>query len=298
MDNNLSRRSVIKAAMGASVISAGFARSGVAATSDTQVDNPKGLISVYRLNGLTLHSYMAPSSHAAVTTQIIETSNHLHIIDAQFGQQMANEARHYANSLGKPIASVYLSHWHPDHVLGISQFSGIPFLTTPDIADDCEKHKGTYVNRKQQFKDDTPLTLPVGELPIGEGSWDGVPVIIAQVDNCESEHALTFHFPEAGLMIVQDLMFNNAHAFPMGNHPNWIEKLESVRNTEALRLLGCGHGLPATPGAVSDSIAYLNFQKQVFGTAKDAESAIAALQTQFPSYEGQSALRFVNALYK
>jgi len=296
-DVRISRRTLIAAAASAGLIGSGFARSGYAATK-SGLKSASGLISVFKLGPITLHSYMAPSASAAVTTQIIETPNELHIIDTQFLQNIAKEARSYVDSLAKPISGVYLSHWHPDHLLGASQFANLPFVTTKDIHADCEKYRDTFLKRKEQFGDETPLVLPEGTLTSGEHEWDGVNVVINQINDCESEHTLTFHIPEAGLMIVQDLMFNNAHAFPLGNHDNWIKELRKIRDVEGLRLLGCGHGLPATSGAVTDSIAYLEFQKTIFGIEKDAESAINSLKSKYPGFEGQSSLRFIENLYK
>ena len=294
----LSRRELISAAAGAGILSTGFTTTGKAAAADNQSDSGSGLISVYKLGPVTLHSYMAPSSSSVVTTQIVETPNQLHIIDTQFIQSIAKETRDYADTLGKPVAGIYLSHWHPDHVLGAAQYEGLPFFTTADIRADCEKFKTTFEKRKAQFGDSSPLILPEGSLKTGEHDWDGVRVVVSQFDDCEAEHALAFHFPDAALMIVQDLMFNNVHAFPLGNHSNWISTLKNIREEQDVRIIGCGHGLPATVGAVTDSIAYLEFQKAVFGKEEDADSAIAALKSQYPKFEGNSVLRFVSGVYQ
>lgn len=285
-------------AASAGLISAGFAGVGNLATAATKTSNGKGLISVYHLGPLKLHNYMAPASSAVVTSQIIETENQLHIIDTQFMQSLAAELRSYANSLGKPIERVCLSHWHPDHILGASQFADREFVTTVDVANDCEKNLQTYVARKEMFKDSTPLNKPKGVLEKGTMQWDGVDVIVDQIDGCEAEHMATFHFPEAGLMIVQDLMFNNVHTFPLGNHERWIAALEKIRATEGLQIVGCGHGLPATTGAISDTMSYLAIQKEILNTETTSENAVLALTNRFPNYDGLSVLRFVEMLYK
>lgn len=134
----LSRRQLIAAAVGAGMIITAFAGPGQFANAATQDSSGTGLFSSYPLGHLTLHNYMAPSSSAVVTAQIIETANALHIIDTQFVQPQAKEVRDYADAIGKPIARVCLSQWHPDHVLGASQFADVDFITTPDVAADCE----------------------------------------------------------------------------------------------------------------------------------------------------------------
>lgn len=294
------RRTLLKLAAGAGVISTAFATTGrIAAASTAPTSGPmQGMVSTYDLGAVKLHTYMAPDKSASVTTHIVETQNALHLIDTQFLQVFAAEVRAYADSLGKPIAGVYLSHAHPDHILGAPQFMDAPFQTTADVAADCQDNIGMFTHRKEQFGDHTELRLPQGTLAIGATQWDGVDVIIGQVDGCEAPHTLTFHFPQVGLMIVQDLMYNNAHAFPLANRTAWIAALEEIRATDGLRVIGCGHGLPATVGAVTDAIAYLTLQQTVLTTETTAEAAIAALKSAYPQYGAEMILDFVAMAYK
>ena len=57
-------------------------------------------------------------------------------------------------------------------------------LSSPCNAGPVKIFRDTYVKRKQQFKDDTPLAMPEGILQPGETTWDGVSVVLGQVDDC------------------------------------------------------------------------------------------------------------------
>lgn len=289
----LSRRQMIRMASAAGAIGTAFAASGRTAEASQSVATPAaGLVTIHKLGAVTLHCYTAPEASAMVTTQIVETPTGLHVIDAQFLQAFAAEARAYAQSLGKPIRGLYLSHAHPDHLLGAAQFADVPFLTSAAVLSDAEASTGMYAARKQTLGDTTALRLPEAGLAAGGQSWDGIAVEIAEVKDAEAANTLTFHIPEAGLMIAQDLLYANAHAFPLGNTPNWISALKDIRATEGLRLVGAGHGLPASPGAVDDAIAYLTFQSAVLEKSTDAEAAIAALREAYPGYGAADLLGF------
>ncbi|MEM6986554.1 MAG: MBL fold metallo-hydrolase [Pseudomonadota bacterium] len=293
--SRFTRRDMIKLAAGAGAISATFATTGHIARAASHAATPmQGSLTIHKLGPVTLHSFTAPEASAIVNTHIIETANELHIIDAQFLQNFASEARAYADSLGKPIKQLYLSHYHPDHLLGASQFSDVPFMTSDKVRSDVDANQGMYASRKERFGDTTELYVPEGGLALGDSSWDGVAVSIAEVADAEADHTLTFHFPEAGLMIVQDLLYANAHAFPLGNADNWVAALKDMSQTEGLKVLGAGHGLPAAPGAIDDAIKYLSFQNEVIGSSADAETAIAALTEAYPGYGGAALLNFVN----
>lgn len=291
----LKRRDMIKMAAGVGAISTAFATTGRVAQAQSRSTTPTaGMVSVHKLGAVTLHSYTAPEASAMVNTHIVETANELHVIDAQFVQSFAAEARAFAESLGKPIAQLYLSHSHPDHILGASQFADVPFVTTDAVFADAQGSVGMYASRKEKLGDTTDLYMPQGGLATGVANWDGVAVEIAEVKDAEAANTLTFHFPEAGLIIAQDLLYASVHAFPLGNTPKWITALERIRDTDGLKVIGAGHGLLATPGAVDDAISYLNFQSKVISSSGDAETAVAALSDAYPGYGGRDLLGFVN----
>lgn len=294
-NSTFNRRDMIKLAAGVGAISSAFTTSGLVARAASHSATPTaGMVTVHKLGAVTLHSYTAPEASAMVNTHIIETANELHVIDAQFVQKFAVEARAYADSLGKPIAQLYLSHSHPDHILGASQFADVPFVTTDAVFADAEGSGGMYASRKEQLGDTTALHMPTGGLATGSAAWDGVAVEIAEIKDAEAANTLTFHFPEAGLMIAQDLLYASAHAFPLGNTPNWIAALEGIRDTEGLKVIGAGHGLPASPGAVDDAISYLKFQNEVISNSADPETAIEAIRGAYPGYGGADLLSFIN----
>lgn len=294
-NSNFNRRDMIKMAAGVGAISTAFATTGRVAQAASYGATPaNGTITIHKLGAVTLHSYTAPETSAMVNTHIVETPNELHVIDAQFVQGFAAEARAYADSLGKPIAQLYLSHSHPDHILGASQFADVPFVTTDAVRADAEGSGGMYAGRKEQLGDTTELYMPNGGLATGDTTWDGVAVGISEIKDAEAANTLTFHFPEAGLIIAQDLLYASAHAFPLGNTPNWIVALEDIRAAEGLKVIGAGHGLPASPGAVDDAISYLNFQNEVISASSDAETAIDTISAAYPGYGGLDLLSFVN----
>ncbi|MEL7465368.1 MAG: MBL fold metallo-hydrolase [Pseudomonadota bacterium] len=296
---NMNRRDMIRLAAGAGAITTAFAGAGHVARAASHAATPmQGMITIHKLGPVTLHSYMAPEASALVNTHIVETANELHVIDTQFLQGFAAEARAYADSLGKPIKGVYLSHSHPDHLLGGSQFADAPFMTSAAVRADVDGNEAMYAARKEQFGDATPLNRPSADIVPGAATWDGLDVTIAEVKDAEAAATLTFHIPEAGLFIAQDLLYANAHAFPLGNADNWTAALRDIQALEGVKVIGAGHGLPAAPGAIDDAIAYLEFQQKVIGESGDADSAVAAISSAYPGYGGKDLLGFVSYRFR
>lgn len=300
MENTLvSRRSMVKAAVSLGAISTTFATVGHVAMASTERNTPKeGLVSIHKLGPVTLHTYTSPEYSGMVNSHVIETANELHLIDTQFVQALASEFKAYVDSLGKPIKRIYLSHSHPDHLFGAVQFPGVDFVTSDEVLAEANTAQDTYKARKSALNDTTEVVLPSGGLNTGVANWDGLEVQIGQVLDAESAAELTFHIPEAGLYVAQDLLYAAAHTFPINNSENWLIALEAMQKLEGIKVFGSGHGLPGAPGLIDDAIAYLNFQNQAISEHDDGDSARAAILANYPGYGARDVLSFVDYRYQ
>lgn len=298
-DTQFNRRSMIKAAVSVGAITTGFATVGHVAQAGTHNATPKdGLISIHKLGPVTLHTYTSPEYSGMVNSHVIETSNELHLVDTQFVQALAGEFKAYVDSLGKPIKRIYLSHSHPDHLFGAVQFPDIEFITSDEVLAEAKTATKTYQARKKALKDNTDVVLPVGGLKTGSETWDGLEVQIGQVLDAESAAELTIHIPEAGLYVAQDLLYANAHTFPINNSENWLAALKEMQKLEGIKVFGSGHGLPGAQGVIDDAIAYLNFQNQAISDNTNGDSATEEILKKYPGYGAKDVLGFIGYRYK
>ena len=85
-----------------------------------QVSDPVIMV-VKRAGDVRIHTFVASFAYSNIAnaTHIIETRNQLVLVDGQFLVPYARAFRDYADSLGKPIERLYLSHRHPDHWFGL-----------------------------------------------------------------------------------------------------------------------------------------------------------------------------------
>ena len=72
---------------------------------------------------LTIHTYTAPEDGWVVNSHIVEFPTQLFVIDAQYKIKYAEEVAAYAANLAKPITRLYVTHFHPDHILGAAAFN-------------------------------------------------------------------------------------------------------------------------------------------------------------------------------
>ncbi len=251
-----------------------------------------GTVLITLAGPIRIHTYIAPEASALVTSHIIETENNLIMVDSQFLEPYANELKTYIDGTGKPLERIYLSHQHQDHWSGAQVFDA-DFITTDAIATSVAEE---IANGDGGFG--TPRA-PEGGVVGGTEIIDGVTFEFEIISDAEAPEQILIKLPEAGAVIAQDLMYNNAHFFPLGNNANWISTLEGLRPLvdDGYSLMFNGHGLPSSLGEIDEAIDYLNFQSETMANASTGQEAIDALIERYPSYGGLVLTSFVNFMF-
>lgn len=303
------RRNFIKALGASSIVAAGMSF-GTGATTTARVaaqttTSPTGKIVITQTGPVKLHTYIGPDESANVTSHLIELRRSLVMVDCQFWQSAAADWLDYINSLDKPLERVILSHSHPDHWLASNTYADVPFVSTETIATEVETsvEEGMLDGLAERLgEDEVPEEpyLPVGEIEAGEETIDGETFVYDIYENAEATEQIVIRLPEAGVAIVQDLIYSNVHFFPLGvDVPNWMAVLRELRGLaqEGYTTLLPGHGVPTTLGELDQGLAYLAFQEETLYNAITAEDAITALMVRYPMFAGVGILNFVNMLY-
>jgi glyoxylase-like metal-dependent hydrolase (beta-lactamase superfamily II) len=243
-------------------------------------------ISLTSIGGVRLHSYMAGGDSFFVNSHIIETPNALVLVDAQFALPYAQNFRAYAESLGKPIERIIVSHAHPDHYLGLEVFADAPQYALPGVIEGIAAFgPATLANVQGMMGNLVPaeLTIPTEALDTGSLMIDGVTLELENVLNGEAAEQLVIRLPEQQTIIVQDLAYNNLHLY-LGNNTmaSWQETLTSLGSLEGYRRVLVGHGEPTDPAIFTANARYLRDALTIQETAADAEAFRSELLTRYP----------------
>jgi glyoxylase-like metal-dependent hydrolase (beta-lactamase superfamily II) len=276
-----------------------------AAPLGTTVEIPgmKGKVTINERGKAKIHTYaFAPTNS---TTHIIETDEGLVVIDAQMMIPDAKEATAYARSLNKPIRRLIISHGHPDHWLGLGEWGDMPTASIADVRDYINGEKGDALYRG--FKEGIPPYRRLGpllsekkgiiasELP-GSEKIIGLDFVFEKVVNGEADVQLLIKLPELKVLIVQDLIYNNAHHFIGQNRlatealptfDGWIAAMRRMKSESPnAELLLVGHGAPTSAAAIDETITYLIKAKEMFQKAKDGAELKQLMEAAFPNLDG------------
>jgi glyoxylase-like metal-dependent hydrolase (beta-lactamase superfamily II) len=116
---------------------------------EREVTIVNGVINITADEALRVHTYTAPDDGWGVNSHIIELATQTIVIDAQYTLVYGRDVVDYANTLGKPISRLYITHYHPDHILGAAAFPA-PVHALAEVKDKidavgdrmaCEEHE-------------------------------------------------------------------------------------------------------------------------------------------------------------
>jgi len=251
-----------------------------------------GEMTLTRSGKVCIHTYTAPEDGWCVNSHIVETETALIVIDAQYMLRYAHEVTAYTAGLGKPIKRLYLSHFHPDHILGASAFS-CPIYALEAVAtkiaavgdrvagEEHEKHGDAIPTRAEQ---------PNHIVATGVETIDGVRFEFLHLQHAETADALMVGLPDHGVLITQDLIYDRVHVF-IGEHAfdSWAAALQSTQALDYDTLLP-GHGSPGGPELYGAMQLYLDTARDAVAKSDSGAELKSRLIAAFPNHRGRVLL--------
>ena len=251
-----------------------------------------GEIALTRSGELTIHTYTAPEDGWCVNSHIIETPNQLIVVDAQYMLPYAQEVVEYAATLDKPIARLYLTHYHPDHILGAATFSTPIYALAPVAAKIGAVGDRVAAEEHEKYGDRVPTHAerPDHIVTPGVTLIDGVRFEFLHLEHAETEHALMLGLPNHGILITQDLIYDRVHVF-IGEHAfeSWAMALQKTQALDYDTLLP-GHGSPGGPELYGAMQLYLDMARDALSLSHSGDELKSRMIAAFPNHRGRTLL--------
>ncbi len=258
-----------------------------------------GKISIIEKGGAKLHTYTSPEDGLLVNTHIIETKDKLVVIDTQLLRKYAKEVKAYVESLAKPIERIIITHSHPDHWFGLEYFEGAPTYSLKETKEEIEKMGAMFIDaEKKMFGSEITDKVSVPQSEIKEGSEIicGARFEFEKVGGAEAGVQLLIRLPELSAIIVQDIASNRVHLFTGEKaFDSWMGILKELNELKEYGTVLVGHGEPADSSVYDKNIAYLEYAKEAFASAKSGEELKKKLLEKFPEHRAPVIVDISNA---
>ncbi|MDD2853104.1 MAG: MBL fold metallo-hydrolase [Desulfuromonadaceae bacterium] len=239
-----------------------------------------------------IHCCASPDDGERVNAQVVETENKLIIIDTMLMRPYARELRQYADSIGKPIDRVYITHAHPDHWFGMEFFQDVKNVSLPETVEEIKMMAQLEIDFHRSQHGDLitdKMYLPVPDATEGNVEIDGVVFRLHKIVAAEDLFMLAIDLPEVKTLIAQDLIYNKVHLF-VGQRSyegtmcfdGWINALKKFMNEE-YELVLPGHGVPTDASVFLENIHNLEIMRGIVESSNGENFVQNALEA-FPEY--------------
>jgi glyoxylase-like metal-dependent hydrolase (beta-lactamase superfamily II) len=253
---------------------------------------------------LDVQSHTSTGDGFVVSSHVVLGDKEAVLVDGQIFTAEAQKVVDLIKTSGKTLTTVFLTHAHPDHYVGMdvikTAFPGAKFVTTKAVlADYNAKAQPTFESLKGMMGDAIPdKIVALSEVPAGGITVDGHALKIVELPGKgESVVDAAIEITELNAVITGDLTYNKAHLWLAEcNSQGWLANLEFIREKKYTTFYP-GHGAKATDAVLDEDKAYIEQVEPILDKAKDATAAIAEIKAKFPDYTGDNLLSFGTSTY-
>jgi len=232
---------------------------------------------------LTLEVYTSNDYGYATTSTIVSGARDAVLIDPQF---LASDARKVAEMIkvsGKRLTTIYTTHAHPDHFLGVAiikeEFPGARYVALPEVAARIEtawpaRRNFWYPTYGDELPSEVPILPEPLETPTLMLEGETMP-ITGEVMGDGPGNSFVW-IPSLRAVVAGDIVFNQWYLGVPADPSAWFETLDQIDALEAAILVP-GHKA-ASAGNDPQATRWLRQYITDFNAFKAASSSPAELK--------------------
>ncbi len=228
------------------------------------------------------------------------------LVDAQYIDSDIAALGDLIESTGTKLTTIYVTHAHADHYLGIGvlldRFPGARPLATPGVVEAIKATLDVQAEQWSALFGDAAVKATVLPEPMAGDVIDleGAELRIIEVGQGDIRPSTVLHVPAIDTVVAGDVIYNQIHAMLGLSGPDeWQNWIASVNRVERLgpATIVAGHKKPeASDQAVEEMIdstrSYISDFAEASQSAKDADELVAMMHAKYETFGNPWTLEF------
>ncbi|MEO5725934.1 MAG: MBL fold metallo-hydrolase [Byssovorax sp.] len=248
---------------------------------------------------LTVQTYASDIAGPAVDSHLIVGSTEAVLVDGQFFKADAVKVIDLVKASGKKLTTVFLTHAHPDHYLGLetihAAFPQAKVVTTAAVLKEFQaKAPGTFMYLKGMLAAQIADALETPEALAGNTILvDGQALTVIEMAKAgESESAAVLALPGNKALIAGDLIYNDVHlVLSECGWQGWLDNLTTLKGM-GFETIYPGHGAKADKTVFDADAEYIKAVIPLMNAAATPADAKAAIKQKYAKYGSDFLLNF------
>jgi glyoxylase-like metal-dependent hydrolase (beta-lactamase superfamily II) len=246
--------------------------------------------------GFSIKVFTSPDDQFWANSVIIEGANEVMLVDAQLTKTSAEKVLQQIEETKKPLSTIYITHAHADHFLGLEVFKeaypGVRIIATSAVVDRINIVYQEKINKWKKLLGSgaTSHVVAIEKVDSDFIKFEGSEIEVLKNVQGDTDQNTMLWIPGQRILIAGDVLFNNMHVYTAETDSNarakWLNSLNKIRELKPSVVIP-GHSKVGAPLDASTAVDFtenylLAFDEEL-KKAKDPDSLINAMRERFPS---------------
>jgi glyoxylase-like metal-dependent hydrolase (beta-lactamase superfamily II) len=247
-------------------------------------------------NAFSIKVFTSPDDQFWTNSVIIEGLHEVMLVDAQLTRTSAERVLQEIKETNKPLSTIYITHEHADHFLGLEVFKEayprVRIIASAPVVDRINKVYQEKLDKWQTILGSgaTSHIVAIGTFDGSFIDFDGSTLKILEHIQGDTDENTMLWIPGQKILIAGDVVFNNMHVYTAETDSRargrWSNSLNQIRDLHPSVVIP-GHSKVGAPldgsTAVDFTAEYLLVFDEELKQAKEPDSLINAMKERFPS---------------
>src|SRR6266851_131767 len=247
-------------------------------------------------HNLSIKVFTSPDDQFWTNSVMIEGAHEVMLVDAQLTKTNAERVLQQIKDTHKPLSTIYITHEHADHFLGLEVFREayprVRIIATSEVVARIHKVYQEKIDKWKQLLGSGATThvVPIEQFDGNTITFESSHIQILKHIQGDTDENTMLWIPGQRILVGGDVVFNNMHVYTAETdsqtRPKWLDSLNTIRQLKSSVVIP-GHSHVGAPLDASTAVeftqTYLLAFEEELSKAKDPNSLINAMKERFPS---------------